>query len=399
MTQYWYKALNGKGQVVKDYQQASSKQNLSKILQMQQKELISARPSFQISLPFKKASNQMLLEFYVQLKCLLEANLTITDAVKSISEEQSSSSFKNSLTKIILNLESGNSFSMSVKNDPSFSDPILINLLEVGEEMGTLPEAFSHIIQHLKWQDQIKQHSKKALTYPFLLTGVLGVSFYVLFKTLIPQLNDFLTSIEGEIPFATKILLYLSDFIGYWGLFLVIGIVSSLGVLYLMGCLSQSLRLLLAKFIFVIPVVGSFVLSLNLMRFFHTVSLLQTSHVDLVKSLQLGKQSIQNSYLKSQLEWVINNTITGQKLSHSLSYLNLIPRSVTQMVRVGEQSGQLSPLFQHIKSYYERDVDIKSTALLKILEPMILLILGGIILFVVMGVFYPLYDSLLVLDI
>ncbi len=186
MKLYRYKALDQRGALLRGSLSAQDKPHLELILSAQKKELIHARPTWDLSLFQKKTSSFEMVEFCIQLQSLLHAKVPLLETLKSIHQELSPSQLKQALDEIILEVDSGKPLSQCLRSHPKLFDDVFVSLIQIGEETGKLDESLGYLVEHMKWQESFRAKSKKALTYPLFLLSVVGVLVVVLFSTLVP---------------------------------------------------------------------------------------------------------------------------------------------------------------------------------------------------------------------
>ena len=398
MRLYRYRAIDQRGILQRGNLSAQDKPHLELILSSQKKELIHARPTWDFSLLQKKTSSFEMIEFCIQLQSLLHAKVPLLETLKSIHQELALSQLKQALDEIILEVDSGKPLSQSLEAHPKLFDDVFISLIQIGEETGKLDESLGYLVEHVKWQESFRSKSKKALTYPLFLSGVIGLLVVILFSTLVPQMTTFFETMDLDLPLITRLLVGFSEFLAEsWVVLSASLAVCSVGVLVL-SKLSKVYNLLLNRLKLKLPLTGKLNETVSLMRYFHVLSVMMSSHVEILRALKVASQTVENLFIKEKLEGVQRDIRQGQKLSVSISQIDSIPNFVHRMIKVGEQSGDLITSFKDINYFYDREVEQQTSRMLKLLEPSMLIVMGGLIAWIALAIFYPLYDSLTLME-
>lgn len=388
---YRYKALDQEGNLVKGILRASTPQQLKWMLSAQRKELISS--SRDLSLRRKTPTPSEVLHFFIQWSALLKARIPIVDALKSLLEEFEGTPLQQLLEESLFSLENGHTLSLCFKKYSHWFNEFILTLIQMGEETGELEVALDYLILHLKSQQSLKDKTRKALLYPLSLFGCVALAISVLFTVLIPQVEGFFHTLGMDLPLVTRSLLGFSRVL-HVSISVVFWLGGGLGASLLLGILyHRSTNLFFSSLVLKIPLWGKLKKDLLLMHFFTVLSILLKSNVSLLKALDIAIKSIKNIFLKDQLMLLRNEVQKGHKISLFLKNHWFISPFVYRMVRVGEQSGSLNEAFENICHFYDREIEVHSSTFLKLLEPCLLLALGGVLLWVTLGVFYPLYHS------
>ena len=398
MTSYWYKAFHKSGHISKGTLSARNVGHLEKILMSQNKELVRAHKLLTFSFFRRKPSLILLIEVCTQLQSLLQANVLLLDALKSIHKELPPSLLKQVLEETHMGIAHGQSFSSCLKNYAPLFDSTFVTLLESGEETGDLVQALDSLIKHLKWMETLHSLAQKSLIYPFLLLGVIAATCGILMTTLVPQLEDLLVTLDVEKPAMTEALIKGSSFMREFWLHGIVCMGILIFLNHLLKSLSQTYAIWSSRLTLFIPLYGGLHQSFMLMRYFHILWSLLSAHIDLLKALKIASNSVPNLFLKTRfvhLEYAIQQ---GQSLYQSLNEVQGIPSFIKRMLHVGEQSGTLTKSLADILYFYERHLEHRTSQLLKLLEPSLLILMGLLIAWIALALFYPLYDTLTYID-
>ncbi len=211
-------------------------------------------------------------------------------------------------------------------------------------------------------------------------------------------MTAFFETMDLELPLITRLLVGFSEFLGDSWMALSMGLVAcGMGILVL-SKLSKVYNLLLHKLRLILPLTGKLNETISLMRYFHVLSVMMSSHVEILKALKVASQTIENIFIREKLEGVQRDIRQGQKLSVCIAQISSIPNFVHRMIKVGEQSGDLITSFKDINYFYDREVEQQTSRMLKLLEPSLLIVMGALIAWIALAIFYPLYDSLTLME-
>lgn len=399
MKSYRYKALDSqKGTLGKGVLYAENLDHLRKILCDQNKELLKARRCWGV-FPFRKSpSLREILEFFLQWHCLLKAKLPVVESLETLQDILKASLLHDAIENILIQLKGGGSLSQSFERVSHVFPPLIMHLLRMGEEAGNLEDSLEYLITHLKRQQKTRDKTLKALLYPLCLCVVLGGSLSILISFLLPQISGLCVALNTELPWMTQTLVMASEHFGTLTGFLALGSLGGSSTVILAMVFYPSLRRALSCKLLQIPLLGPLLQVLFLSQFFEVLWVLTKSRVGLLKSMGVAKGSLKNPFLQDQWSQIQMHIKNGQKLSELLKDAWYISPFVFRMIRMGEHTGDLTLAFEHVLAFYEREVDLKTHSLLRLLEPMLLLFFGGVFLILVLGIFYPLYNSISLLE-
>lgn len=398
MKTYFYKALDQTGTLTRGVLQAETFDRLEKLLLSQNKELIRARTITSFSFLRRRPTSDEIIEFCIQLQSLTQAKIPLLEALTSIHETVPNSQLKYALEAIIIALSNGRIFSHCLESYPSLFDRVFITFIEMGENIGQLSIALNSLIQFLKWEEKLKAQAKKALTYPLFLLAIIIGACGVLLVTLVPQLESFMGTLGIKPPLMTIVLLKMAHFLSEGWLYSILGIGALFVFLKTFCRVSYRTKIILSQLLFQIPLGGNLYKTALLARYFHILGHLVSARIDLLKSLTIAAKAVKNPYLHQKLREIEAATEQGRNVSDCLKEIDGIPNFIHRMVKVGEQSGDLETTLTEINYFYGKDLERRSEIFLKILEPMLLAFMGGVIGWIALAFFYPLYDALTYVD-
>lgn len=400
MPKYSYTAKDQQGKIQTGSLIAKDVFELRKVLEKQELELIIAKPQtgkfdININIPFlKRVSLVDKLMFTRNLQVMIASGLAVPRALDILSQQTKNKFFGQSLSDISQNIVKGEKFSDSLaKHKKIFSD-LYCNMVALGEESGTLDKVLKDLAFQMEKEHNLKSKMKSAMMYPsviicaMLLIGMLIIIFVV------PKLKATFDSLGVDLPKSTKIILnlgntlsspiFLAEFFG--GIALLI---------FLIRIANKTIRgkKIFATIMMNIPVVGPLIKKSNVANIISTLSTLLSSGLPIVKSLEIISKTTNNIFFQESLIKSAKEIQKGSKLSDILiEYKNLYSLTVVQMINIGEETGETSDILKKLADFYQEEVIRSAESISTIIEPVLMLIVGGAVAFFAVAMFSPIYS-------
>lgn len=387
MTIYVYKGMTSTGTLVKGELSATGTQTLDFILEQQGIRLIRCYPKFlQDFLWFQsKPTHEELLEFFHHMGHMMRAGVGLVDALESY---PAPSKFKDILKKISLQIQQGSLLSECISIHPSLFSKLTCSLIQMAEKNGDLVSIFEKIRTHLIWKHTVTKQFVSAIRYPLFLLCLTFFSFLFLMGTVAPQLQTFLRELQTELPLSTRILLGIIPFLKVYGLWIFLLLFLGFWFFYI------HFRLQSQEMFYKIPLFGNLLKNFHLSQFSEQLSLMMEAGIPLMDALQTSTHQIQNEFFNHLLTKTIFQIHQGSSLGDALQTTNFFPNFFLHVVRAGENSDALLESFKNIHLYYSEKTDYTLSRLSELLPPSCLLFIGAFLIWMVLGIFYPLYESL-----
>jgi type IV pilus assembly protein PilC len=396
MPSYRYKAIDAKGGKRSGKLLAQNDLELEQRLGAMGYELVGYTES-KVKGPSRlrtKVARKDMIGFISQLEQLLKAGVPLVDGLGDIRDSTEEGGLRNLLVAIVQDIESGTTFSDALAKHPQHFDEVFVTLTKVGEQSGQLSAVFEDIVETLKWQEELISQTKKLTVYPsIVLVAVLGAFTFIMLY-LMPPLLPFLQDMGTELPPATKALIATSDFFGkYWYLVFSMPVVFFFllkGIAARNSAVRYRIDLLKLK----IPLLGSILFKLKLARFANYFSLMYRSGITVLDSLALGEKLVGNVVMAGAIEKAKDQISSGIQISDSFYNVELFPRYVVRMVKVGESTGQMDTALENVRYYYNREAREAIEKLEPALVPVMTVFLAGLLLWIMAAVLGPVYDSM-----
>lgn len=329
--------------------------------------------------------------FTRQLATLLSSGVPVMQAMETLSSGSKSPGLKHALVAIADEISQGKRFGDAVGMHPKIFDRFFVNMVLAGEESGNLDQILSRLAIYIEKSVKIQGKVKGALAYPI---GILSVAMLVVAGLLVFVIPKFKSMFEGsgsELPALTKIVVAMSEaFISYWYLIIggVIGGIYALIAYYKSEKGRQTIDAILIE----LPLTGDLMVKSGIARFTRTLSTLLSSGVGIIEALEISSRTVGNHVLERAIMRAKDAIQEGKSLTVPLAKEKHIPHMVTQMIGVGEQTGALDSMLSKVADFYEDEVDVAVGALTSMMEPIMMVILGGIVGFFVIAMYLPIFN-------
>jgi len=402
MPVYEYKALNEKGKAVSgiiDTESAvSARQKLraSKIFPTSIKEVYAedtpqeAR-SISFGRIFSRVSTSEITMITRQLSTLVGAGFPLVSAISTLIPQSKSYGFRKILSQIKDAIEEGNSFAGALSLYPDTFSQIYINMVRAGETSGTLEIVLDRVADTTEKSQLMINKIKSMLAYPAVMALIaMGVLLFLL-AYIVPRITSIFNDIDAALPGPTRFLINASEILkSYWWLFLILII----GMVFLFRSIGKTAKgkYAIDKFILRMPFIGPLSRKYAVARFSRTLGSLLENGVPLLSALEIVKNIVGNVIISETVETAAQEVERGHGLGKALEASSAFPHLSVQMIQVGEQSGQLEPMLEKIADVFENEVESVLTALTSILEPIIILIMGGVVAFIVLSIVLPIME-------
>lgn len=395
MPTYNYKAVDQVGHPAQGQIDAQNEIDLELRLERIGLNLITYRQAKKNTSVFsnRKVSLKDLMMFCFQLEQLSSAGVPLLEGLADLRDSTTNPHFQKVIGALVSEVEGGKMLSQALAQYPSIFGNVFVSLVRAGEQTGKLPEVFENLANTFKWQDELVSQTKRLLTYPlFVLFVVIGaVTFLMMF--LVPQMTSFLTNMGQELPTQTKVLMFISKmFVNYWWLIFTLPIALAM-LTAVMIRQSPEMRYRFDYVKLHMPITGDILQKIILARFARYFALMYQTGIPILDAIKTCEDIVGNRAVASALNRAHQQINAGDSMSESFHNAGLFPPLVVRMIKVGENTGGLDQSLLKISYFYDRDVNESIDKMLKMLEPALTVVLGGILAFIMFSVLGPVYDS------
>jgi type IV pilus assembly protein PilC len=329
--------------------------------------------------------------FSRQLSTLLGAKVPLLQSLRILEDQINNKRLKTVLTEIVHDIEGGSSFSLALAARPEVFSNVYISVVHSGELSGSMDSALNYLSDQLEKDYDLTSKVKSAMTYPIFILVALVVVASAMFLFILPKLTGVLLESGGELPGVTVVLINFTNFFQkfWWLVFLIIGVI--LLALRYYGTTTQG-RYVFDRIKIVVPIIGPIFERIYLARFSRNLSTLIMGGIPIIKALEVVAELVNNVIYRDIILDAANKLAVGKTISEAFTGHKEIPKIVTQMIQVGEQSATLTSILGKLASFYEKEVDAKVATLTSLMEPIIMLILGVGVGVLVAGILLPIYN-------
>lgn len=332
----------------------------------------------------RQAGGEDLAYVLLQLAALLKSGIPMDEALESLSESAENARLQRALARVRVRLREGEGLAGSMAEDEAFP-PMLVRMVGAGEEAGQPGEILERYATFLQQDIEHRRALQSALAYPFVLIGMSTALLISLLIFLTPVVQEMYASLDRELPAITQVMVSIGLALRSWGLFAIAGLV----VLVLIG-LRAVPRMAMDRFKLRMPLVGPMVRSGLMARWARTLGMLQGSGVPLVRALQMSREVVDNVAVNRELRGVEVAVERGDGLSVAVGRTYLIPPLLQQFLRTGERTGDLEPMLVSAATFYERELARRRAAMVRWLEPGLILFMGLVVGLLVVSALLPL---------
>ncbi len=396
MEKYKYKALNSKGRPIKGVLGAVNENDLFNQLQTANLELVSC-----VALSSKKSKSRLLqrikirdlIQLFIHLDQMDGAGVPLLDALADIRDTTENTALRDAMSEIHRDVSEGSQLSEAMNKHPRIFSNLYVSLVASGEKTGKMSSSYRQLVKYLKWVDLMQTRVRKATRYPMILLVVVVAAVTIMMGFVVPQIVEFIRNMEFELPFATTSLIATSDFFqAYWWLVLLTPLVIIGSVLALRKS-SENIAYRIDRMLIEVPVMGPLVRKINIARFCQTFGALYAAGLPILEAIKSATSTVNNRALLEALDSIQSLIKTGSPLSEAFNGSGEFPSMVIRMLKVGEDSGNLTTVLEQVSDFYTADVDEEVQKLIAMIEPSLTMVLGGMILWIAVGVFGPIYNS------
>ncbi len=331
--------------------------------------------------------------FTRQFSVMLDAGLPLVQCLEILGEQEENTHFAAAIQQTRSDIESGLSLAEAMRKHPKAFDNLYVNMVAAGEAGGILDVILRRLATYIEKAVKLKSQVKSALIYPVtVMTIAMGVVFIIL-KFVIPTFASLFAGAGSELPFLTRIVIGASDLVGRYSLFLFIAL-GFLIVAVNRWYKTPAGRRAIDGGLLKIPIIGMLLRKVAVARFCRTLSTLTASGVPILDGLEITAKTAGNAVIEDAIMAVRKSVEEGKTISDPLGETKVFPPMVVQMINVGEQTGALDQMLSKIADFYEEEVDTAVAGLMKLIEPLLIVFLGGVIGVIVTSMYLPLYKFL-----
>jgi type IV pilus assembly protein PilC len=340
-----------------------------------------------------KVPQQLIAIFTRQFSVMIDAGLPLVQCLEILGDQEENRTFQTVIQTVRSDVEAGSSLAEAMKKHPKAFDNLYVNMVAAGEAGGILDVILQRLSTYIEKAVKLKSQVKSALIYPVSVIVIAAFVVFIILWKVIPVFTQLFAGLGGEMPLITRIVVGASNIVGRYFIFIVaIVIAGSIGV----GRWHKTYRgrRIIDGALLKIPVIGMLLRKIAVARFCRTLATLTASGVPILDGLEITAKTAGNAIVEDAIMAVRKSVEEGKTVSEPLAETKVFPAMVVQMINVGEQTGALDQMLSKIAEFYEEEVDTAVAGLMKLIEPLMITVLGVVIGTIVTAMYLPLYDVL-----
>ncbi|MEE8366253.1 MAG: type II secretion system F family protein [Gammaproteobacteria bacterium] len=400
MPQYQYKAVDAAGKFIQGSLDAGNVSDLELRLEKMDMDLVTYKqkePGFDL-FGRNKVGRRDLINFSFYLEQLTHSGVPILEGLTDLRDGEENPGFRDVITGVIEAIEGGNSFSQALALYPNIFDNVFTSLIKVGERSGKMSEVLIDITDTLKWQDELLAKAKKIMTYPAVVgTLVLTIIMFMMIF-IVPDIMQAIVGMGGVIPIETRALMATSNFLkNYWYLVITMPFVVFFVINYYYRTSSKA-RFKIDGMLLKIWLIGPVNEKIKISRFTRYFALMFASGITVLDAINLSKSVVNNVVLEDGIDRAWQQISEGGSISESFKNIGIFPPLVVRMLRVGEASGRMDKSLNNVSYFFDRDINDSIEKMEPVVQTAMMASIGMFVLWLVMAVMGPLYDTIGTMD-
>jgi general secretion pathway protein F len=341
-------------------------------------------------LSLKRIGPGALSEFTNQLASLLDAGVPLERSLRLLERQISTPLLKRCVLEVTDSLCKGKSLATALSAYPRIFSGTYVSMVRVGEETGLLADMLRRLVKSLDEEYQLRSRLKTAMVYPVFLSCVGLGTVIVLMVWVIPKFSSFFASLEQQLPLPTRLVIEISSILAKtWPLILIGSVLVVLFALRLLK--NKSVKLAFDKLCLRIPVVGGLIIKIQLAQLMRTSGILLSHGVNMISTLSITGETLSNKFIASQVCKARDGVAKGEKLHECFAENQVFPATVLGVMAVGQESGNLPQMLVRVSEQYEQQTERQIKALTSMIEPVMILVMGSIVGFIVVSMLMPIF--------
>lgn len=395
---FFFKAKTELGEVREGFVDAISAEFATEILQKNGLVVLSIEGEkkeiplmYQFQKLWEGVKPQELAMFFRQLSTLIEAKVPVTNSLNAIAEQIDNDYLRVVIREMRDDIDDGMPFSETLERHPDVFSPLVINMVKAGEISGGLQRSIRFVADNIEKNYHLTSKIKGAFFYPGFVIIVAGVIGFLVITFILPKITQIITDMQIAVPWYTKVLMWIGDFMSnYWGAVLI-GIAGAIGGLFYY-VQTPAGKNDMEEIVLKIPVVGAIASRMYLIRFAENLGALLHGGIPIVRALDVVGNVVGNHVYRDVIEKATGEVRTGGSMSRVFAASPVIPPMVTQMVKIGEETGSTVNVLKSVSDFYTEEVEVMTRNLTSLIEPILIVILGIGVAILVVGVLMPIYN-------
>ncbi len=338
-----------------------------------------------------KVNSRRLAIFTRQFSVMIDAGLPLVQCLEILGNQQDNRLFQKIILAVRQDVEAGSSLAEAMRKHPKAFDDLFVNMVAAGEAGGILDTILRRLSTYIEKAVKLKGQVKTALIYPVSVLLVAAIVVFIILWKVIPTFASLFAALGAELPLPTRMVIKASNFVASYIIFIMAGIFA-LGYALKRYYATYRGRRVIDGIVLKLPVLGDIMKKIAVARFCRTLATLTSSGVPILDGLEITAKTSGNAIVEDAIMGVRKSVEAGRTIAEPLGETKVFPPMVVQMIGVGEQTGALDAMLNKIAEFYEEEVDNAVTGLMKLMEPIMIAILGTVIGTIVVAMYMPMFD-------
>ncbi len=338
-----------------------------------------------------KVNSRRLAIFTRQFSVMIDAGLPLVQCLEILGNQQDNRLFQKIILAVRQDVEAGSSLAEAMRKHPKAFDDLFVNMVAAGEAGGILDTILRRLSTYIEKAVKLKGQVKTALIYPVSVLIVAAIVVFIILWKVIPTFASLFAALGAELPLPTRLVIKASNFVASYIVFIVAGMFA-LGYALKRYYATYRGRRVIDGIVLKLPVLGDIMKKIAVARFCRTLATLTSSGVPILDGLEITAKTAGNAIVEDAIMGVRKSVEAGRTIAEPLGETKVFPPMVVQMIGVGEQTGALDAMLNKIAEFYEEEVDNAVAGLMKLMEPIMIAILGTVIGTIVVAMYMPMFD-------
>ncbi len=344
------------------------------------------------ALSFQSVSVKDLALFSRQLATLVNAGVSMVRGLGVMTDQCANAKLKLALKDVLDDVQQGTNFSDALKKHPKIFDRLYCAMIQAGETGGVLDDVLARLATLLEDAARLANQIKSAMTYPAVVTSIALLIFVCMCKFIIPVFSNVFKQLGGELPTFTQILVNISEFLNSWMFWLLPGGIIGFITLFKWYYATPVGQLQLDALFLKLPLFGDLIRKTAVARFARTFGSLSRAGVPILSSLEITSETSGNMIIANAIDAARNAVKEGGQISPALEKTEVFPVMAIQMISIGEETGEMDKMLMKVADFYENEVEEAVKALTSLMEPLMILVLGGMVGGIIVGMYLPIFN-------
>jgi type IV pilus assembly protein PilC len=396
MPLFSYKAVDAGGKNILGRVEAVNLFDLEQRLARMGLDLVNGAPASRRSRLVRglKIPRQDLINFCFHLEQLASAGVPVMEGLADLRESLEKPRFREVVSGLVEAIEGGRNLSQALAEFPEVFSKVFVSLIRAGEQTGKLAEVLKSLTESLKWEDELAAQTKKIMVYPAFVGSIVMLVTFFLMIYLVPQMTGFIRNMGQDVPLQTRILIQVSAFfVGYWWAIVAAPFVAFAAIRIAVRR-NPAFEYALDRYKISAPLIGPILRKIILSRFASSFAMMYSSGITVLDAIRSCEEIVGNKPMESALRSAGQQIAEGKALTAAFQDLGLFPPLVIRMLRIGENTGRLDSSLLNISYFYNREVREAIGRLQAMIEPVLTVLLGAVLGWVMLSVLGPVYDSI-----